>query len=76
MEPPPRVLPAGVVGHDAELLNAAVDRLEALHVVKPPAKFDEKYNQRKGRIIVNLWCGFDAYEGQPAKRPAQRQALQ
>ena len=51
MEPPPHVLPVGVVGHDAELLNAAVEhRLEALHVVKPPAKLDEKYNQRTAEL--------------------------
>ena len=69
MEPTPRELPAGIVGDDAKLLNAAVDRLEALPVVKPPAKLDTKYNHGKGRVIVNLWCGSTHEQGKQPSVP-------
>ena len=48
-----RVLPDEGRGPEyAKLLDAALDRLEALNVVK-----SSKVDVRQRRVIVNLWCG-------------------
>ena len=47
------LLPRGVVGIEAEQLCRALDRLEALFVVKD-AKAEAK--PHLGRVICNLWC--------------------
>jgi hypothetical protein len=48
-----RSLPPGIVGTDAELLNAALDRLEALPFVKE-AKAEPR--PHLGRVRCEMWC--------------------
>ena len=49
-----RALPPGYSGARADELNAALDRLEELPVVKQ-AKAESK--PHLGRVICNMWCG-------------------
>jgi hypothetical protein len=55
METATRVLPSHVVGVDAEQLNSALDRLDALPVVSS-SRIDESHNNGVGRVVANLWC--------------------
>jgi len=48
-----RTLPTTRVG-DAARLNKALDAMEALPIVVPPARCDTKF--RDGRCIVNITC--------------------
>ena len=50
-----RAMPRNVHGVEPALLHAELDKLDALPVVKGPAKVDAKFNGGTGRIICNLW---------------------
>ena len=52
-----RAAAVGLSGLDAERLDTLLGALDALPVVKPPAKLDPKFSGGTGRVIVNLWCG-------------------
>ena len=62
-----RVLPSNIHGVEPALLHAELDKLEALPVVKGPAKLDPKYSNGTGRVICNLWCS--AHHAQKDKQP-------
>ena len=62
-----RVLPKDIHGVDPALLHAELDMLDALPVVKGPAKLDPKFNGGTGRVICNLWCS--AHHVQKDKQP-------
>ena len=62
-----RVLPSNIHGVEPALLHAELDKLEALPVVKGPAKLDPKYSNGTGRVICNLWCS--ACHAQKDKQP-------
>ena len=61
-----RVLPNNLHGVEPALLHAELDKLDALSVVKGPAKVDGKKD--RGRIICNLWCSGQHH--QKDKQPA------
>jgi hypothetical protein len=62
-----RGLPSNIHGVEPALLHAELDKLDALPVVKGPAKVDFKFSGGTGRVICNLWCG--AHHDQNKKQP-------
>lgn len=61
-----RAAAVGLKGLDAERLDTLLAALDALPVVKPPARLDTKF--RDGRILCNLWCGGQ-HSGSSMKQP-------
>ena len=61
-----RDLPRNIHGIEPALLHAELDKLDALPVVKGPAKVDFKFSGGTGRVICNLWCS-----GQHAQKDKQ-----
>ena len=62
-----RELPSNIHGVEPALLHAELDKLDALPMVKGPAKLDPKYGKGIGRVICNLWCS--AQHEQKDKQP-------
>ena len=62
-----RVLPHNIHGVEPALLHAELDKLDALPVVKGPARVDFRFHGGTGRIICNLWCSgqHDQKDKQP-----------